>query len=205
MTRNMMLTTTAAEDVLRFVDNAKTERRRRKEMERTLDDRVLDAWERYRALNDHCDRLLDLTELYDRKTRFALLILGGLNAINLLVVMRTDILSSLQSVGALMGAYLACYVGLSLCMLLYAISALRPRTRQDDRAEQGQTLDEYCEQWREMQIGQMSRELAATAYLRTHTNAVQLRALHRVYLGLYVLVALAACFVGLGLTGVSEI
>jgi len=198
---HVMPTPTTAQDVLRLVDDAKAERRRRKDMERALEDRVLDAWERYRALNDHCDRLLDLTELYDRKTRFALLILGGLNALNLLVVMRADVLSSLQRGSALMGAYVACYVGLSLCMLLYAISALRPRARGDDRDEEGQTLDEYAEGWREMQIGQLNHHLVAIAYLRTHTNAGQLRALQRVYCGLYVLVVLAACFVGLGLAG----
>lgn len=189
-----MLTTTTAQDVLRLVGDAKAERRRLKEMERALDDRALDAWERYRALNDHCDRLLDLTELHDRKTRFALFILGGLNAINLLVIMRPDVLSSLQRGGTLMGAYIACYVGLSFCLLLYAISALKPRVRQDCCTDEGQTLDEYYEAWREIQIGQLNRELAAIAFLRTRTNAVQLRALHRVYLGLYVLVVLAACF-----------
>lgn len=198
---HMMPIQTTAQDVLRLVDDAKAERRRRKETERVLEDRVLDAWERYRALNDHCDRLLDLTELYDRKTRFALLILGGLNAINLFIAMRTDVVGLLQRGNVLIGAYVACYVVLSLGMLLYAISALRPRTQQDDAVDDGQTLDEYCERWRDRQIGQMNRELAATAYLRTQTNAVQLRALHHVYCGLYVLVVLAACFGGLGLAG----
>jgi hypothetical protein len=44
------------------------------------------ASERYRALTDQYDRLTDISEQGDRKTRFALLILGSINAVNLLIV-----------------------------------------------------------------------------------------------------------------------
>lgn len=36
----------------------------------------------------HVDHLLDVTELADRKTRFALVILGTLNAVNVLIAIR---------------------------------------------------------------------------------------------------------------------
>jgi hypothetical protein len=77
----------ASEDFVRL----EAERRQRKEMLRSAEDRVLDPWERYRAVADHCDRLHDVTELYDRKTRFALIILGTLNAMNVLLLTKGDV------------------------------------------------------------------------------------------------------------------
>ena len=50
-------------------DESKAERKRKKELERFTETRVLDPWERYRALADHVDHLLDVTELADRKKR----------------------------------------------------------------------------------------------------------------------------------------
>ena len=73
----------------RFIEEeSKAERRRRKDAERLLETRQLDPWERYRALTDHVAHLLDITELADRKTRFALVILGALNAVNVLIALR---------------------------------------------------------------------------------------------------------------------
>jgi hypothetical protein len=194
-----MLIPTTAEQFLRLQDDAKAERRRLKALERTADDRVLDPWERYRALNDHGDHLLDLTELYDRKTRFALLILGGLNALNLLLVTRAGLLASLEQGRPLIVGYAGCYTLLSLALLLYAIAALKPRTAGgDDAALQlldgatAHTFDEYCARWRDVQIGKINRELMVVAFMRGRANAVKVRALHRVYLGLYVLVAVTA-------------
>src|SRR5262245_5889985 len=69
-------------------DESKAERRRRKDAERLLETRQLDPWERYRALTDHVDHLLGITELADRKTRFALVILGALNAVNVMIAVR---------------------------------------------------------------------------------------------------------------------
>jgi hypothetical protein len=69
-------------------EDAKAERKRRKDAERFTETRPLDPWERYRALSDHVDHLLDVTELADRKTRFALVILGALNAVNVLIAIR---------------------------------------------------------------------------------------------------------------------
>lgn len=203
----MLIPTTAEAFVP--LDEDPRDRRRRKTLERAAHDRVLDSWERYRALADHCDRLLDLTELYDRKTRFALLILGGLNALNLLVVARTDLVASLQRGGSLMGVYAGCHTLLSLCLLLHAIAALKPRPQDASGHDEesgggraagprlvdgigGQSVQEYCDRWRDAQIGQITRELSVVAFARAQTNAVKVRALHRVYVGLYVLVALTA-------------
>src|SRR5215510_14530838 len=158
-----MATLVTAEDFARL-EEEKAERRRRKEIERTDESRVLDPWERYRALSDHCDGAIDLTELYDRKTRFALLILTGLNAMNLLVVAKTDAFTAAQRPGPFLVAYIVCYVLISLYLFAYAIAALRPRrwtmehpTHADamksppglrmTRNILDQELEEYCENW----------------------------------------------------------
>jgi hypothetical protein len=52
------------------------EAKRLRKLERMLDTRALDPWERYRALVDALDSYSDLSEQGDRKTRFALIIMG---------------------------------------------------------------------------------------------------------------------------------
>ena len=201
-----MLIPGTAEQFLRLQDDAKAERQRRKEIERNDDGRILESWERYRTLNDHCGNLLDLTELYDRKTRFALLILGGLNALNLLLVTRADVQASLQGGSAVAFTYGCCYALLSLVILLHAVSALKPRPEQLPSGQGAaslrllhladeSTVDGYCARWRGARIGDVNQELAVMAFTRTRANELKVRALHRVYLGLYVLVGLTAlCF-----------
>lgn len=204
-----MLVQTSPEDFLRSVDDAKAERRRQKEMERSAEHRVLDPWERYRALSDHYRTLQDVSEQGDRKTRFALLILGSINAVNLLIVMRGDMVGLPRQDGRFAIAYVALYALLSLAFFFYAIAALRPRAPrlQAPSAADGedappalrlpslvlaQTPEEYCETWQRVEVGQLNRELAFIIHETMKANAIKARALHRVYVGLYVLVGLTA-------------
>jgi hypothetical protein len=203
-----MLIPTSPEDFLRSVDDAKAERRRQKGLERSDEGRLLDPWERYRALCDHHEALQDASEHNDRKTRFALLILGSINAVNLVIVTRGDVLGLPRTGDGFVGVYVACYALLSLCFFFYAIAALRPRTpwrhtgaAGSDGSNPGlrrveavvrQTHDEYCENWKQAQIGHLAGELASMTYLTALGNAEKLRALSRVYAGLYVLVGLTA-------------
>src|SRR5688572_30458529 len=116
-----------------FLDEeSKAERRRRKDAERLLETRQLDPWERYRALADHVDHLLDVTELADRKTRFALVILGALNAVNLLIAIRAPQLGADGVSPLILQSYIAGYVLLSLYAAVFAILALRPRSQEMD-------------------------------------------------------------------------
>jgi hypothetical protein len=194
------------EDFLRSVEDARVERRRQKDAELALDTRLLQPWERYRALVDHYESLQDAAEHGDRKTRFALLILGSLNAINLVIAMRGETIGLPQWSGPLVIGYLACYAMLSLGCCLCAIAALRPRASGEAGAVDGrrgrplrfpepvatQTLDEYCENWRTAEVGRLTHELASLVYATARSNADKLQALQRVYAGLYVLVALTA-------------
>jgi hypothetical protein len=201
-----MLVQTSPEDFLRSVDAAKAERRRQRDLDRADDDRKLDPWERYRVLTDHVESLHDRSEQVDRKTRFALLILGGVNAINLAVVLRGGEYGLPAGHGALVTTYAASYVLLSLGLFCDAIAALRPRHAapgttpaqapglKSPDAVIGVTLDEYCERWTGARLSAVNVELASMAYATALENAIKLRALRRVYWGLYVLVGLTAAF-----------
>jgi hypothetical protein len=212
-----VLAHTTPEDFIRSVDQAKLERRRQRDAEMALETRPLQPWERYRALVDHYDSLQDEAEHSDKKTRFALLILGSLNAINLVIAMRGDTIGLLAVSGTPIAIYLVCYALVSLGCCFFAITALKPRanSRTDATGSHGrrplrfpqpvltQTLDEYCENWRTAEVGPLTQELASLVYFTARANADRLKALQRVYIGLYVLVALTGGLVALALRFVA--
>jgi hypothetical protein len=187
-------------------DETKAERRRRKDAERLLETRQLDPWERYRALADHVDHLLDITELADRKTRFALVILGALNAVNVLIAVRAPQLGASSTSPVLMQSYITGYVLISLYAAVFAILALRPRSQEIDGAatqceSTGMTLlagaphtdaNAYYDTWRQAELSQINRELAIRSHLLARANTEKFQALRRVYQGLLVLVGLTA-------------
>lgn len=185
------------------------EAKRLRRLERMLDTRALDPWERYRALVDALDTYSDLSEQGDRKTRFALIIMGLLNAVNFLLVARSDVFgvrAGTLSTG--LAAYAALYAFLSLYFFSQAIEALRPRSarffKDGETAGAGarrlrsmahvaaQAPDEYYEFWCSAQVGQLCREVAFTAQSLAAINMDKYRALERVYTGLIALTTLTA-------------
>ena len=199
----MSLQIATPEDFLRSLDATKVERRKRKLTVQQTGERRLAPWERYRALTDHYDTLQDLSEQSDRKARFALVILGSLNAVNLLLAARGDMFG-LPHIDAMFAtAYVGSYVMLSLGLFFYAIAALRPRPIAGDAGDDSAaswlrcdstrtqaTLAEYRERWRAIELSQLTDELATVSYLTARMNATRTRALQRVYVGLGGLVLL---------------
>jgi hypothetical protein len=200
--------------IVRSDDDAKAERRRQKDVERFMENRPLDPWERYRALADHVDHLLDVTELADRKTRFALVILGALNAVNVLIAIRAPQIDADGLNPTFIQLYVAGYVIISLYFFVYAIMALRPRAGRMHRAGETRAdggvpglrlmddilatdIDDYYELWRTTEVGQLDREMALQAYLLARANAEKFRAVHRVFHGLLLLVGLTALLVAI--------
>jgi hypothetical protein len=186
------------------------EARRVWKQEKRLDTRILEPWERYRALTDVYESCVDVTEMLDRKTRFALVIMGALNALNLLLASRPDVL--LSSVGGSGGsavglrAYVALYATVSLYLFAQAISALRPRAAGPGAVVAGAAPsrlrllgrvfdvdpDEYYERWSTAQIGQLSRETAEQVQVAAQVNVAKQQALDRVFKGLIGLTVLTA-------------
>ena len=190
-------------------------RKRLKKEERALETRVLDPWERYRAMSDMVEAFIELAELADRKSRFALLIMGALNAINVIVVLQPELLGRITG-GARMqiGAYVAGYAVLSLVFFVYAILTLKPRVSSifgkaaavapGDSGILGlrfvgdilaSNLEDYYDRWRQATIGQLNRELALHLQLLSRVNRAKYAALERLYVGLLVLVGLTAILV----------
>jgi hypothetical protein len=183
-----------------------------RKLERLLDSRILEPWERYRALLDVLDAYTDLLELADRKTRFALIIMGLLNAVNFLLVARSDVLGvQSASLGTALAVYVALYAFLSLFFFSQAIEALRPRSAKffrDSGLPSGapaesrrlrslahvavQRPEDYYDFWRAATIDQLCREVAFTVQSMAAINTEKYRALERVYRGLIALTALTA-------------
>ena len=190
---------------------SKEERRLRKEAEKADESKPLAPWERYRALNDLVDHMLDVIEMADRRTRFALLLVGSLNAGNLLIA------GSGQSLGVslvnptLVRAYIGCYLLISLFFLVHAVNALKPRARQMGLASEGapasglrglrlvddilkHPFDAFYEMWRTASAGEVNHELALQVHLLARTTAEKYAALRRVYAGIMLVIALTAIF-----------
>lgn len=193
-----------------FGDEADAKRLRR--LERTLDSRQLDAWERYRGLADVVDDYREQLDNADKKTRFALIIMGLLNAVNFLLVARSDVFGSSAGLGRGLAVYAAGYAFLSLYFFSQAIEALRPRGAKFYEQGAGstpgsskrlrsmahvaaQSPEELYDLWQGAQVGQLSREVAFQAQALARINIEKYRALERVYRGLVALTALTAVLV----------
>ena len=188
--------------------------RRLRRLERSNDARPLDAWERYRALVDVVDDYREQLDSSDRKTRFALIIMGLLNAVNFLLIAKSDFLGPIAlGVSRWLAGYAALYAFVSLYFFAQAIDALRPRGARVYRGSPDATEtrpgrrlramahvalqdpDDHYDLWLHAEVGQLSREVAFHAQALARINVDKNRALARVYNGLVGLTALTALLV----------
>jgi hypothetical protein len=195
------------------------EKKRLKKLEKMMETGLFSPWERYRALVIEMDHQTDLVEMADRKSRFALVILATLNAVNFMAVIRPDLLSGgAVPSGAVVPVYLTFYVGLSLYLCTQAISTLRPRLFSSVQKMLGdnpgvdpsrqvlsihvmttQTLSDYYELWQKAPFAQVNREVAMRVQVTARIITLKYRALEKLYSGLLVLIALTG-FMIVGLT-----
>jgi hypothetical protein len=190
---------------------------RKKDVKRLLDmSRPLDAWERYRALNDAMDEAYDVIDMSIREARFALLLMGGLNAVVIVAATRSDLITVFrpeQRVWA--GSLLAVYGICAVYFLLQAIEALRPgkfrpqlgawSDASEDFPKRVRYYEDVIERdvqshwqaWREVQIGQLNAELAVQLHSMCIKSNVKRNALRRLYAGLRVMTLLVAALVAL--------
>ncbi len=193
-------------------DDKKAEKKKRKELEASLEIGSLDPWERYRVLTDLLDVQNDISEMADRKTRFALVILGAVNAVNLFVVARPEIVLGDKLAGAgWMGAYLTTYIVLSLFIFVQSIGALRPRVGalMKKIGEAGTNtegmvglrfthtivstdFEAWYEKMKTSQFGDINRDVAFSIRVVSEVVTDKYRKLDHMYAGLLVLVFLSA-------------
>lgn len=182
-----------------------------KKLEKNSDTRTLDPWERYRALVDIYEAFFDMNELADRKTRFALVMMGALNALNVILGTQRMFGDLTAGVRPLVGIYFTIYAILSLYFFVQAIATLRPRISMFPGAKDGGSAsraglrfigdvvgagdDEYYQRWATVQIGELCRETANHVQVVARVTDVKFRALDRVYNGLTAMTALSAIMV----------
>jgi hypothetical protein len=200
------LAAAAASEDIRVPDVALS----KKQLKRLLDGaRPLDAWERYRALNDAIDEAYDLIDVSNREARFALIMLGGLNALILIAAGRSDLVASLdEQYRPWTGGLLVGYAGVAVFFLLEAIKALRPGKFRPDLGGWSADSEDYPRRvryfedvvlrdvqghwraWREVQVEQLNAELAVQLHSLSQKNQSMRISLRRLYTGLRVMTLL---------------
>jgi hypothetical protein len=196
------------------------ERRRQREAHRRLEPR-----DRLRILIELVDAQRKMVEVADHKARFALVIMGAVNAVLLLVATRSQVADSIPApVKPWLLAVLVPYGILTFAFLLHVVEVLRPHTHEwaHDRTEARQApapgappgddqplglfywgdilrkpLREYHALWRDARVGQVSAEIAVLAHGLAHVNRIQFRALRGLFRGLQLMLALAAMVLAL--------
>jgi hypothetical protein len=191
-------------------DGDKEARRRAK---RQLDEmRTLDLWERYRALSDALDENYDLIDIANREARFALIMMGALNAGLFVIGTRSSLVAGIPPAGRMcMGVGLVLYGALAVHFLLQAVEALRPRKfhprlpeptpASADRYPVGvryfedvvkRDAEGHWRAWNEVRLGQLNAELAIQGHSLSLKNQAKYAAVRRLYAGLRIMTVLAA-------------
>jgi hypothetical protein len=183
----------------------KEEKRRQKREERLRRDAVRspDSWERFRILLEVVDQQRNVVEIADHKARYALIILGVLNAIIFVLLGRGGVFRELpDALRPWLVGVIAIYAALTFVFVLHAIDCLRPREIggkgsvhragipgllfwegivQHDR-------EAYRQEWSTVRMDLLNAEAILVAHRVSQLIQAKYRALHRLYNGLVVLV-----------------
>ncbi|HVR72390.1 MAG TPA: SdiA-regulated domain-containing protein [Vicinamibacteria bacterium] len=180
--------------------------------------RPLESWERYRALTDVLEEAIDLVDLADHKARFALIIMGALNALLFIMASQTDVFDAVPAGWRpFMALVIAVYALIAVYFVIQAIESLRPRKAQPQVRYASETgledfpvglrfyedilsrdLEAYRRSWRELRIGQLNAELAVQAHALAQINKAKYSALRRLYFGLQLMTVMAVLLMGVG-------
>jgi hypothetical protein len=181
------------------------ERKRLRRERRRLYDagRTLDEWERYRALVDANDEAYEQIDVTNREARFALILMGALNAVVLVLLTRADAVSALSPterywvVGLFVG-----YVLTAIAFLLQAIEALRPGrfrprlwdwTHGEESRPAGvryyedvikKSASEHWQAWQGVRLVQLNAEMSVQLHSLSLKNHAKHLAIRRLYNGL---------------------
>ncbi|MBI4476461.1 MAG: hypothetical protein HY654_04765 [Acidobacteria bacterium] len=191
---------------------AAEQKRLLKEHKRMDATRPLDSWERYRALNDAMDEAYELVDIANREARFAVILMGALNAALYVIGARTDAVNMIPpGARSWIAAAFVVYAVVALYFFVAAIDTLRPRRFRPrlNAPEEGslencpvglryyedvvqRTADEHWQAWREVHIGQLNAELAVQLHSLSLKNEAKHAALRRLYDGLRILTIVVA-------------
>jgi uncharacterized protein YjiK len=164
------------------------------------------------------DEAIDLVDLADHKARFALVIMGALNALLFIMASQTDVFDAIPASWRPVGAaVIVIYAAIALYFVIQAIESLRPRKAQPQVQYASETgledfpvgirfyedilsrdLEAYRRSWRELRIGQLNAELAVQAHALAQINKAKYGALRRLYFGLQLMTVMAALLLAVG-------
>jgi hypothetical protein len=178
--------------------------------------RPLDAWERYRALNDAMDEAYELMDQSNREARFALLVMGILNAFVVIGASRQEVTGTFDHRERLAAtALLAVYAVTAIYFLFQAIAALRPGKYQPDLTSWNEDAPDFprglryyedviqrdvkshWRAWCDVPLAQLNAELAAQHHSLCLKANVKRVAQARLFAGLRVMVVLVVCLMTL--------
>lgn len=187
---------------------AKARRKHRKRHARLLRDadRPPKSFERWRIVTEVASELRHVVDLVDHKARYALIILGALNAAVFFVLSRGHAIAALPPLTQpWMVGFLVLYAALTFVFVLYAIDCLRPRLLRKvaspgEHEPRGllywETIaryppDEYRRAWSEAHLDEINAEAVVVVQRLACLLERKYRALGRLYGGLVILSALA--------------
>jgi hypothetical protein len=188
----------------------------RKLREKLDDSRALTPAELYRALNDALDEGYELFDLSNREARFALILMGGLNAALVIVASQSGLRERLSPIEQqIEAAIIGVYALLAIAFLFQAITALRPgqfrpRMKQWSRERkdfpQGvryfedivhRNTMEHWEAWQAVTLRQLNAELAVQLHSLALKNEARKKAMRRLYANLRIMTAVFAAILAL--------
>ena len=184
--------------------------RRKHELRRLGEARRLEPWERYRALNDAMDEVYELMDHSNREARFALLVMGILNAFVVISASRPEVVGWLSTAQRTVAAILlGIYAVAAMYFLYQAIESLHPgkfrplaaRWADDETKPMGVRYYEdvidrdvhgHWRAWHDVKIGQLNAEMAMQFHALCVKADVKRVALRRLFGGLRMMTMLVA-------------
>jgi hypothetical protein len=185
---------------------AKNDKKARRQRQQSMS-----AREQCRNLWEAVNQARRMVELADHKARYALVVMGVVNAGVFLLATRSEHFIQLVPEGSrpLLSFLIIPFGLISLLFLVDAYNSLRPRppifvadgpyTNPEDRPKGlifwdtllAGSLDRYQHSWQTVHLGQFNNELAAMAYSLAHGIRAKYAALHRLYIELLLIILLA--------------
>jgi len=185
--------------------------RLQKLLQKLDDSRALTPAELYRALNDALDEGYELFDLSNREARFALILMGGLNAALVIVASQSGLRERLSPIEQqIEAAIIGVYALLAIVLVFQAITALRPgqfrpklkqwsRERKDfpqgvryfEDIVHRSTMDHW-EAWQAVTLRQLNAELAVQVHSLALKNEARKKALRRLYNSLRIMTGVFA-------------
>ena len=196
-------------------DDKQARKQRRRELKRRRDaERPPDSFERWRILSELVNEGRQVVDLADHKARYALVVMGVLNAGVFYLMSRAHLFGHLPSaVKPWMIAFLLVYAALTFLFVWHAVDCLRPRQlhyaeKMAGTRSGGQTqaprgllyweaiaaydLAAYQRAWSGARMEALNAEVVVIAHHLARLIRCKYVALGRLYAGLAALIALAA-------------